>query len=101
MTNLSATSLDVVRLYAAAQEAASKGKFEEARENALKAVALDPNFGVGYQVAAVASRNLHNQQDAEKYIGRGAAPSRRHDGAGAADARAGCRSGSRATIRAA
>jgi tetratricopeptide (TPR) repeat protein len=67
MTNLSATSLDVVRFYAAAQEAASKGKFEEARDNALKAVALDPNFGVGYQVAAVASRNLHNQQDADKY----------------------------------
>jgi tetratricopeptide (TPR) repeat protein len=56
-----------VRFYAAAQEAASKGKFEEARDNALKAVALDPNFGVGYQVAAVASRNLHNQQDADKY----------------------------------
>ena len=67
MTNLSATSLDVVRFYAAAQEAASKGRFEEARDNALKAVALDPNFGVGYQVAAVASRNLHNQQDADKY----------------------------------
>ena len=85
MTNLSATSLDVVRLYAAAQEAASKGKFEEARDNALKAVALDPNFGVGYQVAAVASRNLHNQQDAEKYSSRGPAPSRRHDGARASD----------------
>ena len=67
MTNLSATSLDVVRLYAAAQEAASKNKFEEAKQNALKAVALDPNFGVGYQVAAAASRTLHNQQDADKY----------------------------------
>src|ERR1700742_4709323 len=67
MTSLSAISIDVMHLYAAAQEAASNGKFEEARDTALKAVALDPNFGVGYQVAAVASRNLHNQQDADKY----------------------------------
>jgi serine/threonine protein kinase/tetratricopeptide (TPR) repeat protein len=67
MTNLSATSLDVVRYYAAAQDAQSKGKFLEARENALKAVQLDPNFGIGYQILAVASRNLHNQQDADKY----------------------------------
>jgi serine/threonine protein kinase/tetratricopeptide (TPR) repeat protein/TolB-like protein len=67
MTNLSATSLDVARLYTAAQEAASQNKFEEARRHALKAVELDPNFGIGYQVLAVASRNLHNQQDADKY----------------------------------
>ena len=31
MTNLSATSLDVVRYYAAAQDAQSKSKFDEAR----------------------------------------------------------------------
>ena len=67
MTNLSATSLDVVRLYAAAQDAASKNKFEEARESAMKAVALDPNFGIGYQLLSVVSRNLHNRQDADKY----------------------------------
>ena len=36
MTSLSTTSLDVVRLYAAAQDAASNGKFEEARQNALE-----------------------------------------------------------------
>jgi len=68
MASLSSTSLDVVRLYSAAQDAASNGKFEEARQNALKAVALDPKFGIGYQVAAVASRNLGNLQDAQKYI---------------------------------
>jgi tetratricopeptide (TPR) repeat protein len=68
MTNLSATSLDVVRLYAAAQEAASKNRFEEARQNALKAVELDPKFGVGYQLLSVASRNVGNMQDAEKYV---------------------------------
>src|SRR5258706_6850789 len=68
MASLSATSLDVVRLYAEAQEAASNNKFEEARQGLLKAVGLDPEFGVGYQLLAVASRNLGQVQDAEKYI---------------------------------
>jgi tetratricopeptide (TPR) repeat protein len=68
MASLSATSLDVVRLYAAAQDAASKGKFDEARQQALKAVELDPKFGVGYQLLAVSSRNMGQLQDAEKYI---------------------------------
>ena len=68
MASLSATSLDVVRHYAAAQEAASNNKFEDARQNASKAVELDPNFGVGYQLLSVASRNLGKLQDAEKYI---------------------------------
>ncbi len=64
MASLSATSLDVVKLYAAAQEAASNNKFDEARQNAQKAVDLDPNFGIGYQLLAVQSRNLGNQQEA-------------------------------------
>ena len=68
MASLSATSLDVVRHYAAAQEAASNNKFEEARQSASKAVELDPKFGIGYQLLAVASRNLGKLQDAEKYI---------------------------------
>jgi serine/threonine protein kinase/tetratricopeptide (TPR) repeat protein/DNA-binding MarR family transcriptional regulator len=68
MASLSATSLDVVRLYAAAQDAASKGRFDEARQQALKAVELDPKFGVGYQLLAVASRNMGQLQDAEAYI---------------------------------
>jgi tetratricopeptide (TPR) repeat protein len=67
MASLSATSLDVVRLYAAAQDAASKGRFDDARQEALKAVALDPKFGVGYQLLAVASRNMGQLQDAEGY----------------------------------
>ena len=68
MASLSATSLDVVRYYAAAQEAASNNRFEEARGHLLKAVAIDPTFGVGYQLLAVAARNLGQLQDAEKYI---------------------------------
>ncbi len=58
MTSLSASSLDVVRHYAAAQEAASNNKFEEARQNLLKAIELDPQFGVGYLALAGVSRNL-------------------------------------------
>ncbi len=68
MASLSATSLDVVRHYAAAQESMSNNRFEEARQSYAQAVALDPNFGIGYQGLAVVSRNLGNLQDAEKYI---------------------------------
>jgi len=66
--DLSATSLEVIRLYGASQEAASNGRFDEARQNALKAVELDPKFGVGYQLLSAVSRNQGNLQDAEKYI---------------------------------
>jgi eukaryotic-like serine/threonine-protein kinase len=68
MGSVSATSLDVVRQYAAAVEAASRNKFDEALQNAAKAVALDPKFGIGYQVLASVSKGLGRQQDAEKYI---------------------------------
>ena len=52
MTSLSATSLDVVRHFATALEASSNNKFEEARDSLLKAVELDPSFGIGYQSLA-------------------------------------------------
>ena len=68
MASLSATSLEVLQHYAASVEAASNNKFEEARRSALRAVELDPNFGVGWQLLAVYSRNLGRLQDAEQYI---------------------------------
>jgi eukaryotic-like serine/threonine-protein kinase len=68
MTSLSTTSLDVVREYAAAQEASSNNRFDEAIQHAAKSVALDPKFGIGYQVLAFSSRNIGKVQDAEKYI---------------------------------
>jgi serine/threonine protein kinase/tetratricopeptide (TPR) repeat protein len=68
MASLSATSLDVVRHYAAGQEASSNNRFEEARASFLKAVEVDPKFGVGYQLLAVQSRNLGQLQEADKYI---------------------------------
>ena len=67
MRSVSATSLEVVSHYAAAMEAQAGGKFEEARQSFLKAVELDPNFGLGYQGLAAMSQNLGNLEDAEKY----------------------------------
>jgi Tfp pilus assembly protein PilF len=68
METLSATSLEVVREYARAAEAMSRSRFDEARQRFAKAIALDPNFGLGYAGMASASRNLDKQQDAEQYI---------------------------------
>ncbi|TDI24322.1 MAG: serine/threonine protein kinase, partial [Acidobacteria bacterium] len=68
MASLSATSLDVVGLYAAAQAAASAGRFDEARQHAASAVELDPDFGIGYLVLAVASGNLGMADDRQKYL---------------------------------
>jgi tetratricopeptide (TPR) repeat protein len=68
MTSLSASSLEVVRHYAAAQDAASNNQFATARQSLLKAVELDPSFGVGYLALASVSRNMGQIQDAERYI---------------------------------
>ena len=68
METLSATSLEVVREYAAAMEALSRSRFEDARQRFSRAVTLDPNFGLAYAGLAIASRNLDKQQDAEKYV---------------------------------
>jgi hypothetical protein len=68
MASLSATSLDVVGHYAAAQDASSNNRFEDARQSLLKAVNVDPKFGVGYQLLAVQARNLGQLQDADRYI---------------------------------
>jgi tetratricopeptide (TPR) repeat protein len=68
MDTVSATSLEVVRNYAAAMEALSNSRFEDARAGFAKAVELDPNFGLGYAGMAAAARNLDRMQDAQKYI---------------------------------
>ena len=67
MRTISTTSLDVISQYAAGIELQSKGKYEEARGKFLKAVALDPQFGLGYQSLSVTSRNVGKLQDAEMY----------------------------------
>ena len=68
MRTLSTSSLDVVSHYAAAMDAQSNLKYEDARQHLLKAVGLDPKFGLGYQGLAVTSRNLERPDDADKYI---------------------------------
>ena len=67
MKSISTTSLEVASLYAGGIDAQSRSRFEEARQSFLKAVELDPNFGLGYQGLAVMSRNVGRLQDAEKY----------------------------------
>jgi tetratricopeptide (TPR) repeat protein len=67
MRSISTTSFDVISEYAAGIELQSKAKYEEARQRFLKAVALDPTFGLGYQSLAATSRNVGKMEDAEKY----------------------------------
>ena len=64
----SATSLEVVREYAAAAQAMSESKFEEALQRFSKAVELDANFGLAHAGMAIASHNLGKPRDAENYI---------------------------------
>jgi serine/threonine protein kinase/tetratricopeptide (TPR) repeat protein len=68
MRSITASSVDVVGYYAQAVEAQAQGKFEDARQSYLKAVSLDPKFGLGYQGLAATSRNLGRMDDADKYI---------------------------------
>ena len=68
MQTLSTTSLEVLRYFAAALEASTNNKFDEALRSFSKAVDLDPKFGAGYLGMAAMSRNLGKPQDAEKYI---------------------------------
>src|SRR5262249_39683234 len=68
MRSITTSSLEVVGLYAQAIEAQAQGKFEDARQGFLRAVSLDPKFGLGYQGLAVTSKNLGRADDADKYI---------------------------------
>jgi tetratricopeptide (TPR) repeat protein/predicted Ser/Thr protein kinase len=69
--SVTATSLDVVRDYAAAVDASANNRFEEALQHASRAVQIDPKFGLGYQLLAVYSRNLGRLQDAGKFASQG------------------------------
>ena len=65
---LSATSLEVVREYADAMQALSMSKFEDARRSFGNAVKLDPTFGLAYAGMAIASANMGQPQEAERYV---------------------------------
>ena len=68
METLNARSLDVIQFYARAMDALNKGRYEEARQQALGAAKLDPNFGSAYGILAAASGNLGQRQEAERYM---------------------------------
>jgi serine/threonine protein kinase/tetratricopeptide (TPR) repeat protein len=66
--SLSVSSPEVLRYYAAAQNASADSKWDEAQQHLLKAIAVDPNFGLGYLVLSGVSRNLGNAQAATSYV---------------------------------
>lgn len=68
METLSATSLEAVHEYSLGMLALANSKNQEALASFSKAVDLDPNFGLADAGKAIASRNLSQHQDAEKYI---------------------------------
>jgi hypothetical protein len=68
MRGLSASSFEVIKIYAAAMDATTNNRLDEARASLLKAVEIDPKFGIGYLLLATVSRNLGQVQDAEKYV---------------------------------
>jgi hypothetical protein len=68
METLTATSLEAVHEYALAMDALSNSKNADALRDFSKSVDLDPNFGLADAGKAIASRNLGDQQDAEKFI---------------------------------
>ena len=68
METLSATSLEAVHEYALGMEALANSKNQDALRSFSHAVDLDANFGLADAGKAIASRNLSQHQDAEKYI---------------------------------
>jgi serine/threonine protein kinase len=68
METATAASLEAVHEWAAALDFLSRGDSEQAQQHYLKALDLDPNFGLAYVGLAASAHNMGRQQDAEKYI---------------------------------
>jgi eukaryotic-like serine/threonine-protein kinase len=68
LQTLTAASLEAVHDFAVGMLAFSDNRNEDALRSFAKAVARDPNFGAAYAAMGIASRNMGQQQDAEKYI---------------------------------
>jgi tetratricopeptide (TPR) repeat protein len=62
------TSLEVLHEFVTAAQELTEGKYEDSIKSYSRAVSLDENFAMAYQGMALAARNLHQYQDAEKYI---------------------------------
>jgi serine/threonine protein kinase/tetratricopeptide (TPR) repeat protein len=67
LAGLSATPLEVLRHYVSALQAIEERRYVDAVATAQKAMELDPNFGLGYWLLAIASRNVGETQAAERY----------------------------------
>lgn len=67
MRSISTGSLEVISQYAAGIELQAKGEYEEAIQKFLKAVAIDPNFGLAYNSLSVNFKNVGSIQESEKY----------------------------------
>ena len=63
-----AASVEAVHQYGVAMEQQFAGNFEEAFKSFSKAAELDTSFARAYSGMSSMSRNLGNQQDADKYI---------------------------------
>jgi tetratricopeptide (TPR) repeat protein len=62
------TSLEVLHEYVMAGQALTDGNAEEAFRRYSRTADLDENFAMAYRGMAFASQNMHQSQDAEKYI---------------------------------
>ena len=68
LQTLTAASLEAVHDFAVGMLAFSDNRNEDALRSFANAVERDPNFGAAYAAMGIASRNMGQQQDAEKYI---------------------------------
>ena len=68
MASVSAASPEVLQNYAAAREASSNLKYDDASAYYAKTIELDPKFGIGYQGLAALARNQNHLDEAQKYI---------------------------------
>jgi tetratricopeptide (TPR) repeat protein len=68
MSRLSTTPLDVLSLFVAASEEGANRRFQEALDLASRAVSIAPDFGPGYQMLSVLSRNMDRQTEADRYL---------------------------------
>jgi serine/threonine protein kinase/tetratricopeptide (TPR) repeat protein len=68
MDTLTVANLDAVHDYAMGQQALADNRSEDAMRSFAMAAERDPTFAGAYSGMAIVSRNIGQQQDAEKYI---------------------------------
>jgi eukaryotic-like serine/threonine-protein kinase len=68
MRSAVATSVDALSRYTAAMESQSRRRFDEAEQTLMKAIELDPKFGLAYQNLALLLHNRDRREEAEAYM---------------------------------